>query len=443
MRPQISPAAPIIEGLPSHVIARAGVTRSFQITNLFKGLSVGENLRLGVQARHPRRFDLLTPAENLADIERDTAELIAFLGLVGLEAVPAENLSYGGQRLLDVGIALAGRPGLLLLDEPLAGLAAAERDRVGGLVRRLGDLIGVLVVEHDIDRVFEIANQVTVMNQGQILVHGTVEAVRGDRRVREVYIGSGSAALARRPRAEVTLGAPLLGVTGLNSFYGKSHILTDVTLDVHEREVVAVLGRNGAGKSTLLKSIVGLVSPRPGSVRLDGRELAGRPPEAIAQMGVGYAPQGRRLFPGLTVADNLGLGRLRRRDSALGGIHWDDDRIFEYFPAIRERLQVPADLLSGGEQQMVAIARALTGDVRLLLLDEPFEGLAPAITEEVFEAVNRLRRDIALIVVDHNLDLVLALADRVFVLDRGHVVHHGAARPLQEDLELRRRVLWV
>ena len=432
-----------IAGRPPHVVAGAGLTRSFQITNLFKGLTVAENLRLGLQARHPGRFALLTRAERLADVERETTALIGFLGLAGLEAVPAETLSYGGQRLLDLGIALAGRPGLVLLDEPLAGLAAAERDRVGRLIRRLGDAIGVLLIEHDIDRVFELADRVTVMTQGRILVEGSVDVVRSDPRVHEVYIGSGTAALAARPRADVTPGAPLLAAEGLNSYYGKSHILVDVTLDLHEREVVAVLGRNGAGKSTLLKSLIGLVPPRSGSVRLAGAELARRPPEAIAQVGIGYVPQGRRLFPGLTVADNLGLGRLRRRGTVTNGTHWDDERIFQYFPRIRERLEVSADLLSGGEQQMVAIARALAGDVRVLLLDEPFEGLAPAVTAEVFQAVDRLRRDIAVVIVDHNLDLVLALADRVFVLDRGHVVHQGPARPLLEDLEMRRRVLWV
>jgi ABC-type branched-subunit amino acid transport system ATPase component len=367
--------------------------------------------------------------------------LIAFLGLEGLENVPAESLSYGGQRLVDVGIALAGAPGLVLLDEPLAGLSASERDRVGGLVRRLGEAIGVLIVEHDIDRVFELAQRVTVMNQGRILLDGSVAEVRTDPRVREVYIGSGTAAIVARPPSGVRAGATLLEVAKLNAYYGKSHILTDVGLDLSEREVVAVLGRNGAGKSTLLKSLVGIVPPYPGSVRLADREIAGLAPEVVARLGIGYVPQGRRLFPGLSVADNLALGRLRRQEGE--GTRWSDERIFELFPRIRERYAIAADLLSGGEQQMVAIARALAGNVRVLLLDEPFEGLAPAITEEVFAAVDRLRREISVIIVDHNLDLVLALADRVFVLDRGHVVHQGPARPLLEDLDLRRRVLWV
>jgi ABC-type branched-subunit amino acid transport system ATPase component len=206
--------------------------------------------------------------------------------------------------------------------------------------------------------------------------------------------------------------------------------------------VVAVLGRNGAGKSTLLKAIVGIVRPR-GAVALGSDAIAGRPPETIARLGVGFVPQGRRLFPGLSVRDNLMLGRLRRGATTAGGVIWDDERIFGYFPRIRERLDVAADYLSGGEQQMVAIARALAGNVRLLLLDEPFEGLSPAITEEVFGAIDRLRREIAVVIVDHNLDLVLALADETVVLDRGTVAHRGPAAPLRDDLALRRRVLWV
>jgi ABC-type branched-subunit amino acid transport system ATPase component/ABC-type branched-subunit amino acid transport system permease subunit len=427
------------ETLPPHRVAQAGVTRSFQITNLFRGLSVRENIRLAVQARDPHRFDPLKRAVTLAETNTRTDELIAFLGLKGLENVTAENLSYGGQRLLDLGIALAAQPGLVLLDEPLAGLSAAERDRVGRLVRRVGDTIGVLIVEHDIDRVFELAERVTVMNQGRVLLDGPTELARTDSRVHEVYIGSGTAAIAANPPKGAAVGEVLVTVSGFNGYYGKSHILRDVSLDVREREVVAVLGRNGAGKSTLLKGLIGIVRPNPGAITLDGASISGLAPEQIARLGVAYVPQGRRLYPGLSVRDNLMLGRLRRP----GPSQWSDEKIFELFPRIRERYDLAADLLSGGEQQMVAIARALAGHVRVLLLDEPFEGLSPVMTEEVFKAVDRLRHEIAVVIVDHNLDLVLALADRAVVLDRGAVVHTGPARPLLIDLDLRRKVLWV
>jgi len=429
-----------LAGLDPDRVAAAGLARSFQITNLFPALTVRENLRLGIQARDRRRFDPWRDIQRLTEVEIETDALLDFLALGPMAQAPAESLSYGGQRLVDLGIALAAKPSLLLLDEPLAGLAVAQRARVADLVKRMSRSIGVLLVEHDIDRVFELADRVTVMNQGRILIDGSVDEVREDPRVREVYIGSGTAAIAARALAgERRAGARFLALTNVNALYGKSHILHDISFELRERSVLAVLGRNGAGKSTLLKAIIGIVPPR-GGIALGDRMISGMPPEAIARLGVGFVPQGRRMFPGLSVRDNLMLGRLKRDH---GGTGWSDERVFEYFPRIRERLDVAADFLSGGEQQMVAIARALVGDVKLLLLDEPFEGLSPAMTEEVFNAVDRLRHDMAVMIVDHNLDLALALADETIVLDRGAIVHRGPALPLFEDLGFRRKILWV
>jgi branched-chain amino acid transport system ATP-binding protein len=202
-----------------------------------------------------------------------------------------------------------------------------------------------------------------------------------------------------------------------------------------------LLGRNGAGKSTLLKSLIGIARPEAGSIKLLGEDTVSLPSAEIARRGIGYVPQGRGLFTGMTVADNLALGRLKRMTGA--GIHWDDARIVAFFPRLAERWRMPADYLSGGEQQMVAVARALAGDVRVLLLDEPFEGLSPAVTEELFEAFDRLRHEIAIIIVDHHLELALALSDRTVVLERGSVTWTGASALLKQDLDLRRKVLWL
>ena len=432
-----------VVGLPSHAIAAAGLGRSFQITNLFPGVSIAENLRLAVQAHDPSHFGGWADAQRNRRVTGRTAELIRFLGLSGIEHAEAGSLSYGGQRLLDMGLALAGAPRVLLLDEPLAGLAAAERERVAGLIKRLSADLPVLLVEHDIDRVFALADRVTVMNEGKVLVDGSAADARDSKAVREIYIGSGTAALAAKPRghAEAVGGPRLLDVQKVDAFYGKSHIVKEASLAVHEHEIVALLGRNGAGKSTLLKTIIGIVTAQGGSIALAGEDLAGRPAAANARSGIGYVPQGRGLFAGMSVRHNLELGRLKRREGV--GVAWSDEKILEFFPRLRARLDTPADFLSGGEQQMVAVARALSGHVRVLLLDEPFEGLAPTVIEELFEAFDRLRQELSIVIVEHNLDLVLALADQAYVLERGSVVHHGPAAALRDDLELRRRVLWM
>jgi branched-chain amino acid transport system ATP-binding protein len=437
----ITVAGQSVMGLKPEDITRAGVGRSFQITNQFGGLAVEENMRLAVQARHAKRFAWWTAAEDIAEVNAETAVFMRYLGLTGIEHAEAASLSYGGQRLLDMGLALATAPHILLLDEPLAGLAAAERTRVAALVKNISQQIPVLLVEHDIDRVFQIADVVTVMNEGTVLVQGSVDDARNNAKVREIYIGSGTAHTFAEPPPSAAGATPLLNVDKVDTFYGKSHILNGVSLDVSEHEIVALLGRNGAGKSTLLKTLIGIAPPENGSITLGGDEIARHTSAEIARRGIGYVPQGRALFAGMTVADNLALGRLKRQTGA--GVHWDDERIVWVFPRLAQRWYTPADYLSGGEQQMVAVARALAGDVRLLLLDEPFEGLSPAITEELFEAFNRLRYEVAMVIVDHHLDLALALSDRTVILERGSVTWTGQSRLLRDDLELRRQKLWM
>jgi ABC-type branched-subunit amino acid transport system ATPase component/ABC-type branched-subunit amino acid transport system permease subunit len=430
-----------IGGLGASSVVSRGLARSFQVTNLLPGLTVFENLRLSLQAGDPRRFNPWRPAGTLDEVNRETEELIAFLGLKGLERALAADLSYGGQRLLEIGLALGAKPKLLLLDEPLAGLSADERERVIALAKRLAEHMAVLMIEHDIDRVFAFADSITVMNEGRVLVSGTPEQVRHHPQVQEVYLGSGRPTHAfERPRAAAA-GNEVLRLDAVNAYYGKSHILHDVSLTVGESEVVALVGRNGAGKSSTFKSIMGLNPPRRGEVRFLGRRITGRPPEEAARLGIGLVPQGRRLFPNLTVAENLQLGGLRRTRGS--GAHWDLERIFQYFPQLRSLMWAKADVLSGGEQQMVAVARALTGHVRCLLLDEPFEGLAPQVKDEVARSIDRLRGEISILIVEHDLDQVLALADRVYVLDRGRITHEGPAGPLLHDLEFRKQVLWV
>jgi ABC-type branched-subunit amino acid transport system ATPase component len=432
-----------IQGLSAHRICQQGLARSFQITNLFKGLTIYENLRLSLQARHPARFNVWRDIDSYPEIHVQTAELMKFLGLEGMEVIEGGELSYGGQRLVDLGIALGSKPQVLLLDEPLAGLAAAERERVSHLVKTIASNIPVLIVEHDIDRVLGFSQRVTVMNEGSVLMAGTPEEARADQRVQEIYTGKGTPPVTGRVAGEARERPQLLRFEGVNAFYGKSHILNDASLEVREGEIVALLGRNGAGKSTLLKTLTGLLKPASGQIEYAGRNIAGLSAPDIARMGIGYVPQGRGLFSGMTVAENLSLGRLARATDGSNGTVWSEEKILQYFPRLKERMNTHADYLSGGEQQMVAVARALSGNVRLLLLDEPFEGLAPTVVQELFTVFDQLRREVSIIIVEHNLDLVLALADRVFALERGAVFHSGPAHPLLTDLAYRKQILWL
>jgi branched-chain amino acid transport system ATP-binding protein len=432
-----------IQALSPQKICHAGLSRSFQITSLFNKLTIKENLRLSAQSKDMARYAIWRDASTLAEVERDTEALIRFLGLEGIEDVLGGDLSYGGQRLVDLGIALASKPKVILLDEPLAGLAAAERERVGKLIVTMARYVPVLIVEHDIDRVLSFCQEVTVMNEGKVLINGTPDVVRADQQVQEIYTGTGTPAVIGRGAQASGDGELVLQVEGLHTFYGKSHILNGAALEARKGEIVALLGRNGAGKSTFLKAIAGIVPPAEGKLSLRGKDVTGLSHWQMARAGVGYVPQGRGVFAGMTVRDNLALGRLGRLTDGSTGTVWSEDKIFEYFPRLKERINSHADYLSGGEQQMLAVARALSGNVNLLLLDEPFEGLAPAVVEDLFRVFDRLRQEVPIVIVEHNLDLVLALADRVFALENGKVFHTGPAEPLLKDMDYRKKILWL
>ena len=244
-------------------------------------LANGDILRGKVVSLNDKQ--LLFHSDSFGDINGETAELIRFLGLEGIEDIQAGDLSYGGQRLVDLGIALGSKPHVLLLDEPLAGLAAAERERVSNLIKNIAVRIPVLIVEHDIDRVLGFSRRVTVMNQGEVLMTGSPEEVRNDRRVQEVYTGTGQPPATERAATGAGENC-VLRFEKVNAFYGKSHILNDATLDVRDREIVALLGRNGAGKSTLLKTLCGLVPAASGTIDFDGRNITGLPTPEIARM---------------------------------------------------------------------------------------------------------------------------------------------------------------
>ncbi|HSE92079.1 MAG TPA: ABC transporter ATP-binding protein [Methylomirabilota bacterium] len=237
---------------------------------------------------------------------------------------------------------------------------------------------------------------------------------------------------------------PLLEVRGLDAYYGDSHILYGLSLDVAEGEVVCLLGRNGAGKSTTLKSIIGLVPPRSGRVALRGRALTGQPPFRIARAGLGYVPEERRIFGNLSVAENLEVARRTWTNDRGAPQAWTAERVLELFPHLRAMRDRPGGRLSGGEQQMLTIARTLMGSPAVLLLDEPSEGLAPLVVEMLAEQLTNLKRTgLAMLVAEQNVHFVSGLGDRVYILENGAVRYQGPMSAFLADDQVRRAHLAV
>ncbi|MDR7440145.1 MAG: ABC transporter ATP-binding protein [Armatimonadota bacterium] len=231
----------------------------------------------------------------------------------------------------------------------------------------------------------------------------------------------------------------MLEVEGIHTYYGQSHVLFDVSLRALEGEVVFLLGRNGAGKTTTLRSIVGLTPPRRGRIRYRGEDVTGLPPHRIAHRGIAYVPDDRRIFPDLTVRENLEIASRSR-----GSGYWTLDRVFDLFPVLREKRHHRGSALSGGEQKMLAIARALVGNPDLLLLDEPMEGLAPLLVRALEERIRMLKRSgLTVLLAEQNVPAVLRIADRGYIIDDGRIRFEGTVEDLQRNEEVRRRYLLI
>ncbi|MES2912545.1 MAG: ABC transporter ATP-binding protein [Pseudomonadota bacterium] len=233
--------------------------------------------------------------------------------------------------------------------------------------------------------------------------------------------------------------AEILGIRHIDTFYGETQVLFDVSMTVGAGEVVALLGPNGAGKTTTLRSILGLNQPRQGAVSFDGRDVTRTPTHEIARAGLGWVPDDRRIFPTLTVARNLAIARKQTRFRK-----WSEKECFEIFSALEYLMHRECENLSGGEMQMVAISRALLGSPGLVLFDEPSQGLAPKVVQDVMKTITRLKSEgIAVLVVEQNVQSALAVADRVYVMNQGRVVHEGQAAELRDNAALRQHLLGV
>jgi branched-chain amino acid transport system ATP-binding protein len=237
----------------------------------------------------------------------------------------------------------------------------------------------------------------------------------------------------------------LLEVNDLNTFYGLSHVLQGISLNIAEGELVALLGRNGMGKSTTLKSIMGLVNPQSGAIVFDGKNITGYPPYKAARAGIGYVPEERRIFPELSVLDNLFLGVKDGKMGDTGDPHiWTFERIFKHFPILKERAHQKGKFLSGGEQQMLAIGRSLMGNPQLLLVDEPTEGLAPIMVQEVRNVLADINKaGVSILLVEHNLKVALSLATRIYLMGKAHIGFGGTIQEFEDNKEVREKYLEV
>ena len=418
-----------VTGMSSHALARVGVARTFQTTQLFGSLTIVENVQL---AQTAGRLGGIVSALHNDATDRFARSLLRFAGVDGDLNRQADSLPHGEKRLVEIARALALRPKILLLDEPAAGLSKGDKQRLTVLLRRIADLgIAVIIVEHDMPMIMSLSDLIVVLDGGKRIAMGDAAAIRNDPLVRKAYLGdapSGERKRAPRPARE----GIALEVKALDSFYGLSRALSAIDLKVAPGEAVAVLGANGAGKTTLMRSIAGLEPPRStGEIRLSDVRVDKLPAHIRPRSGIVLVPEGRQVFPELTVRQNLQLGAYARKGIDLDA---EIDAMLARFPRLRERIEQRAGLLSGGEQQMLAVARGLLTAPKVLMLDEPSLGLAPLVVDELFASFERLRSEgLTLIVVDQMAGHALALADRAYLLETGVILKSGAAEIIAED----------
>ena len=454
-------------GIKPHEINQAGVSRVFQTPEIFGDLSLVENVMIPALAKRDGAFKLNGWRAMRAETElrRKAMDVLDDLGLAAQADQHASQLSRGDKRRLELAMCLIQEPKLLLLDEPTAGMARADTNNTIDLLKEISKRgITMVVIEHDMHVVFSLADKISVLAQGTVIAEGLPEMIKGNPKVQEAYLARGASMNSMQnptSRGDASLlGADQLpgsapgiaptraqggqraffSVWDIHAYYGESYIVQGISFDVREGEILALLGRNGAGKTSTLRALARVDDPmlKQGEIWLDHVALHEMKSHEAARSGIGLVPEDRRIIPGLTVEENLDLAQIAPPKG------WSKSRIFELFPRLAERRKQEAVTLSGGEQQMLAVARALARDVKLLLLDEPYEGLAPVIVQEIEKTLEQIKElGMTTIIVEQNAIAALHLADRAIILDMGQIVFDGNAQEVLDNADLRQEYLAI
>jgi branched-chain amino acid transport system ATP-binding protein len=434
---------------PSYRIGHLGMARTFQVVKPLRQLTVRENVATGAM------FGARGKGRTAAQARRAADEVLERIGLADMRDRTATELTIPDLKRLELAKALAMEPQLLFLDEVMAGLNQAEIEKAMETILAINRSgVTLFVIEHVMKAIMGISDRLVVLHYGRMIAEGHPQDIVENPAVIEAYLGERFARRAERAGIEEALIEPgtfrkappapvrdtLLEVKDLSSGYGEVQILRDVSLEVKTKEIVALIGANGAGKTTLLWTISRLLRPMSGSVRLAGRDLTAARPEEVVGAGVVQVPQGRRLFAGLTVKENLLQGVYLRRDAER--IEQDLERVFTLLPRLKERAGQLAGRLSGGEQQMCAIGRSLMSRPRLLLIDELSLGLAPLVVDHLLDLVTQINQEgTTVLLVEQDVQVALEHAHRGYVLETGRIVQAASAAELLDDPRIRQAYL--